>query len=132
MKKKNLLLSAVLFLSILPIILFVSCDRDTNCYLEVQVVDSDKTTPISNAWVKIHQNSGTLINDSIIVDEHGIYNTKYAAPGIIQLNASTLYFVEMLDFPIGERRGETSVRLVEGETVVAKIIIKDSVYYFSK
>ncbi len=130
MKKKSFLFSALLFFSILPMTIFAGCDKDTNCYLEVQVVDSDKITPIPNAKVVIYQQNGSLIYEEIYTDGSGKYKTSYPAPSIIQVVATTPYFIPNVEGPIGERTGYTSARLDEGETVVAKVIIGPEVSYY--
>ncbi|MBP3762327.1 MAG: hypothetical protein J6I49_00425 [Bacteroidales bacterium] len=130
MKKKRLLLPALLCLSILPLSLFANCDKDTNCYLEVKVFDSDKKTPLSNTPIKIHQTTGNLIYLETRTNGSGTFNTRFSAPAIVIVDATTQFYVEGVADSVGYRQGQTSVSLVEGETVTATVFIKDSVIYY--
>ena len=46
MNKKNKIFSVLLFISLLPISLFSSCDKDTHCYLNVHVLDEATREPV--------------------------------------------------------------------------------------
>lgn len=126
MKKKILFASAVLFFSILPMLLFTGCDKDTNSYLEVLVIDDTTKEPISGANVDITQSGGGTISVHGVTDSKGIFKATFKAPAIVKVKAS-------LPIPIeqggGERRGETQVRLLEGETLTAKISLTEQVYW---
>lgn len=126
MKKKILFVSAMLFFSILPMLLFTSCDKDTNSYLEVLVLDDATKNPIPAANVDITQSGGGTIQVHGITGNDGIFKASFKSPAIIKVKAS-------LPIPIeqggGERRGETQVRLLEGETLTAKISLTDQVYF---
>lgn len=119
----------MLFFSILPLALFTSCDKDTNCYLKVFVIDDDTKMPISGAFVIISQrNGGTVSNQEDqdkgknITGPDGTYTAKFSAPAIVTVNVA-------LHVTGGERRGETQVRLLEGETLTAKINLTSQIYY---
>ena len=127
MKKKNLLLSVLLFFSILPISLFTSCDKDTNCYLDVTVIDETTKQPISMATVEVLQDNGT-VHAMGITDGSGSYSTHFVAPAIVKIKAVLQLYNEQGQ-KIGQRRGETSVRLIEGETISAKITMTSQVYF---
>ena len=124
MKKKILFASAMLFFSILPLAFFTSCDKDTNSYLEVSVTDETTKLPIPLAIIT--QAGGGTIHVSGITDNDGIFKATFKAPAIVKVKAS-------LPRPDaqggGERRGETQVRLIEGETLTAKIALTDQ-YFF--
>lgn len=126
MKKKILLASALLFFSILPLAFFTSCDKDTNCYLEVLVIDDTSKLPIPLANVDITQSGGGTVQAHGITDGDGLFKTSFKAPAIVKVKAS-------LPIPVsqggGERRGETQVRLLEGETLTAKISLTNQVYF---
>ena len=126
MKKKIIFASAMLFFSILPMLLFTSCDKDTNSYLEVLVLDDATKNPIPAANVDITQSGGGTIQVHGITGNDGIFKASFKSPAIIKVKAS-------LPIPIeqggGERRGETQVRLLEGETLTAKISLTDQVYF---
>lgn len=126
MKKKILLISAMLFFSILPLSLFSSCDKDTNSYLEVLVLDDATKVPIPNAIVDISQTNGGIIHVTGTTGNDGIFKASFKSPAIVKVKAS-------LPRPAaeggGERRGETQVRLLEGKTLNATIQLTDQ-YYF--
>lgn len=126
MKKKILFASAMLFFSILTLPLFTSCDKDTNSYLEVLVIDDDTKLPIVGANVDITQTGGGTVQAHGITDGDGIFKATFKAPAIVKVKAS-------LPIPIaeggGERRGETQVRLLEGETLTAKIQLTKQAFY---
>lgn len=126
MKKKILFASAMLFFSILPMLLFTGCDKDTNSYLEVLVIDDATKLPISGANVDITQSNGGTIQVHGVTDKDGLFKATFKAPAIVKVKAS-------LPIPIeqggGERRGETQVRLLEGETVPAKITLTEQIFF---
>lgn len=138
MKKKNLFLSVMLFFSVLPMTLFSGCDKDTNCYLEVKVVDESTADPISgaviagdpipNAVVEVYQDNGGNVQDKGVTDGSGIYTTYFNAPAIVKIKAK-LQMYDAGGNPAGERRGETAVRLIQGETVSAKVTLSKQVIY---
>lgn len=137
MKKKNLFLSVMLFFSILPITFFAGCDKDTNCYLDVKVVDETYVDPISGtvisgipipgAIVEIYQDGGN-VHATGMTNGSGVFSTYFGAPAIVKVKARLQLYNEVGQ-AAGERRGETAVRLVQGETLTAKIILGNQVYY---
>ena len=120
MNKKNLFLSALLFIGILPFALFSSCDKDTHCYLAVHVLDESTREPIPNAKVVVYQNGGSLHSEGVTGTD-GIYRCNFRAPAILSIKAT-------LDVEFGERRGETSVRLREGEVIDANVTMSSQIY----
>ena len=126
MKKKILFASAMLFFSILPMLLFTGCDKDTNSYLEVLVIDDTTKEPIEGANVDISQTNGGTVQVQGVTDKNGIFKATFKSPAIIKVKAT-------VPIPIsqggGERRGETQVRLLEGETLSAKISLTNQVYF---
>lgn len=122
MKKRINTLLSILFFSILPITLFSSCDKDTNCYIDVFVRDEITRTPISGVNIEIKQNGG-VVHGAGITDATGTFSTHFIAPAIVIVKA---------DLPVengGHRRAETSIRLKEGETVTANITLPITVDY---
>lgn len=136
MKKKNLLLSAMLFFSTLSISLFASCDKDTNCYLDVKVVEESVVDPISGtaisgvtvpgATVEVYQDGGN-VHANGITNGSGIYSTYFDAPAIVKIKAKEQVY-NAAGQAIGERRGETAVRLKQGETVSALVTLGSQLY----
>ncbi|MBP5677800.1 MAG: carboxypeptidase regulatory-like domain-containing protein [Bacteroidales bacterium] len=121
MKKKINTLTALLFFSLLPLTLFSSCDKDTNCYLDVLVVDEASRAPVSNVNVDIFQTNGT-VNDNGITGNDGIYKTHFVAPAVLSIKVT---------LPLGdgtERRGDGTVRLKEGETVTSTITLGKQIF----
>ena len=116
----------MLFFSILPLAFFASCDKDTNSYLEVLVIDDATKAPISGANVDITQTGGGTVQAHGVTGADGIFKTMFKAPAIVKVKAS-------LPIPVsqggGERRGETQVRLLEGETLTAKISLTDQIFF---
>ncbi len=131
--KKNIT-SAVLALifSTLTIFAFVSCDKDTKCKLEVNVVRSDNNLPVSGAHITIGK-QGATITDEGTSDANGMYTTTFDAPAIFDVVAEqkvytmvydTIYgkmgIIERIDVDSvykGRYINTTSVRLKDGETV---------------
>lgn len=126
MKKKSILLPLLLFFSVLPLTLFCSCDKDTNCYLDVNVVDEATQRDISGAIVKIYQDGG-VVSDNGITGDDGVYSTHFKSPAIVKIKAILKVFDTQGNLA-GERRGETSVRLLEGETLTAKVVITSQLH----
>ncbi len=122
MNKKAIFLSVALFISMLSCMFFVSCDKDTNCYLDVLVVDEATRTPIAGAKITISQNGGSLYDEGV-TDASGIYQTHFSAPAIVNINA-------VLDMGNdGERRGSNAVRLIEGEVKTVVIPMSSEIFY---
>ena len=123
MKKKNLIFSAMLFFSILPMALFAGCDKDTNCYLDVKVLGESTINPISGALivgspvggaeVEVYQDGGT-VSAKGITGSDGIYSTHFNAPAIVKIKAKK-------DDGVSLFQGSTSVRLIQGETITAVV-----------
>ena len=126
MKKKINRLCLLLFISLLPTALFSSCDKDTNCYLDVLVVDENTKAPISGAIVELYQNNPDPSDYNYrngVTGTDGIYSTFFEAPGIFSVKAS-LNLAEG-----GQRRGTGTVRTIEGETKTVTVILTNDVYY---
>ncbi len=122
MNKKVSLLSVILFISMLSCTIFTACDKDTNCYLDVLVVDETSRAPIPNAKITISQNGGS-VHDEGVTNAEGIYQTHFSAPAVVNINA-------VLDMEnAGERRGSNAVRLVEGEVKTVTIPMPAEIFY---
>lgn len=123
MNKKRIIFSGLLFFSLLSMPIFSSCDKDTNSYLTVLVRNESDHAPIPLANVTISQNGGSVHAEGI-TGADGTFQTYFVAPAILNVKA-------ILPEPdgVGERRGETSVRLKEGETVTATITMTTEIFY---
>lgn len=132
MNKKNLRLAAVLFFSLLPMTLLLSCDKDTNCYLEVQVYNGATENPISNAKVQLYQSVCEASDYNYregMSDNGGVFKTHYSAPAILKVKVTYMLDTIRPDYYQGYRTTEVSTRIVEGETKVEKIHLPDTVYW---
>ena len=118
----------LLCFSLLPSLFFTSCDRDTNSYLDVLVLDELTKAPMPGVIVETYQNNrdesdynfrrGTTGSD-------GIFSTYYGAPGIM----SIYVYYNLPAETGGQRRGSGTVRVLEGETKTAQIILESAVHY---
>ena len=133
MKKKNLNWGVVLFFSLLPIALFSACDKDTNCYLEVQVYNGALEIPFSNAKVEIYQSVCDESDHNYrvgISDADGIYKTTFSAPAILKIKATYILDTIRPDLYQGFRTSEVTTRIVEGETKTAKLHVASDTLWF--
>ena len=122
MKKKTLGLAVVLFFSLLSVTLFLCCDKDTNCYLEVQAYQGNTENAVSNAQVQIYQmvcDSSDHTYRAGITDDNGRFKTTYTAPAILKVKVTRIYDTIRPDFHVGYDTVLVNVKLVEGETKTA-------------
>lgn len=126
MKKTRLLLGGILLISLLSVVVFSACDKDTWCYLEVSVVDQKTNLPAPDAHLLISMD-GTLA-DTGITDANGIYTTKFAAPAIFNVKARLLYQDTLNPNVPYFRQGIKSVRLKEGETVQVTAVVESDIH----
>ena len=138
MKKKVAIIFGILLISGLSITLTTSCDKDTFCYLDVNVVapvldsagkaiEGTSHTPDS-CWVVINQTGGT-VSDTQRLDQTGLHSYTFSAPAIFKIrarihsidtvNTKTCYYYE----------GTKAIRLKEGERVTATVKIEGGVPY---
>lgn len=126
MKKKIHILPVLLFISLLSASLFTACDKDTNSYVDVLVVNEGNRAPVSGVKVEFYQNSCSPSDYNYTVgvtDENGIFSTYFVAPAILSIKAS------LTAADGGTRYGYGTVRLVEGETKTATITLEAKVEY---
>lgn len=141
MKKKCLFILSLVLLSGLTT-LFSGCDKDTNSYVDVYVVDEATKRPLQHAYVKIDiENS--YVNDEGYTQGDGHYLTQFRDPAIFNV------YVEYEDYDCygihydenGEpsfdyapsiykcyRTGSNTVRLKEGETVEVTVNVSAEVF----
>jgi hypothetical protein len=137
MQKKHLFFAGVALISGLSALFFNACDKDTDCYVKVNVVDivtdslnNTDTLPVSGAYVKIDIDS-SMVNAEGKTNAAGIFSTVFTAPAIF--NIAVKYTV--LDTPTYDpskfdvyRRGSNTIRLKEGDTVFSTVILeKDTI-----
>ena len=120
MKRKISTLAALLFISLLPAAFFTSCDKDTNSYVDVLVLNEQGRTPVSGVTVELFQNNCDPSDYKYaigVTDAKGIFSTHYDSPGILEIKAT------LSTGDGGYRRGKGNVRLVEGETKTAEVTL---------
>lgn len=123
MDKKNKISVAILFFSLLSAAVFEACDKDTNCYLDVKVVNGNTEIPISGAVIEIYQtacDSSDYNYTRGITDGSGTFSTSYNAPGVMRVKASFQLDTSYYD-NFAFRVGDGNVRIVEGEKKVCTI-----------
>ncbi|KWW30613.1 MAG: hypothetical protein AUK63_831 [bacterium P3] len=131
MKKKGLIVSGVLFFSILGVGALHSCDKDTYSYLDVTVIDQSTGTAVPNAFVTVSAN-GSSVGAAGVTDEKGVFSTKFAAPAVFDIDAR-MTVIDTPAYPLEQwylhRDGSSSVRLKDSETVSATVYIGETVTY---
>lgn len=126
MKKKIHILSLLLCFSLLTPVLFSSCDHDTNCYLDVIVLDEATHAPVPNAKVEIYKDNcdeSDYNYSTGITNSQGLYSTYYVAPAILSIHVSL-----NLDNG-GQRQGNGTVRLLEGETITREVYLGTDLHF---
>ena len=126
MKKKIHSLFVLLFISLLTIPFFTSCDSDTNSYLEVLVLDENTKKPVPGVNVELYQNNCDPSDYNYqlgVTNAEGIFATYFLAPGIFSIKA-TLNVENG-----GQRRGTGTVRVIEGETKRTEVVLGNDIHY---
>lgn len=106
---------------------FNACDKDTNCYVQVRVVDlvQNDTFPVNNAWVKIDSDS-SMVKAEGYTNQLGLFETMFSAPAIF--NVAVKLTVADSTYPATNydvyRKGNNTVRLKEGDTVLTIVILE--------
>lgn len=143
MKKTFVAFAFAVLISALSLVSFVSCDKDTDCGLKVEVLKKNTNEPVSDVQISIGHTGGT-INASGTTDANGMFEATFHAPAIFDVYAckyeyATFYDTFQVPYQymdptygmvqgyrdsiyvheerIGKRTALTSVRLKDGETV---------------
>ena len=124
MNKKSIFIPVLLFFSLLTPVLFSSCDKDTNCYLDVLVLEEGQRTPVSGAKIVINQEGGSVYAEGV-TEGNGKFSTFFKNPAILNVTAELLVDEENQ----GYRRGSTTVRVAEGETRTATVTLPQQILY---
>lgn len=133
MQKKHFFFIACALMCGVSAMFFQSCDKDTNCYVKVNVVDivTDSlshidTLPVNGAYVKIDIDS-SMVNATGYTDLLGVFDTVFSAPAIFNVAVK----LTVLDTPTYDptkfdvyRRGSSTIRLKEGDTVFSTVILE--------
>lgn len=114
-----------LFISLLSAAVFAACDKDTKCYLDVNVYNGNSSSPIPGAKVQIYQMACDTSDYNYVegkTDGAGLFSTEYSAPGIFRVRATLLLDTVNSDSTLrGQRQGNATVRLAEGETSTCNV-----------
>ncbi len=137
MHKKHLSLLVLALAGMMS--LFVACDKDTDCYVTVNVIDIMKITdsigsrvdtlPVPDAFVKIDIDSSEGYTDV-----SGTFRTVFAAPAIFNVAVKLNVLDENYDpskFDV-YRRGSGTIRLREGDTVFSTVILEKDTIILSR
>lgn len=130
MKKKIFAIACLILTIALSTILFDSCDKDTNCYVEVTVVDETTLAPISGAFVKIDIDS-SYINAQGITNAAGRFDAVFAAPAIFNVNVTYEDGYDETHTPAEYycyRTGSNTIKLKEGDTVAVTVNVEAYVH----
>jgi len=131
MKKKILALVCLFLIGGLSTLYFVSCDKDTNCYVRITVVDEVTHLPIQGVFVKIDIDN-SYVNAQGYTDAAGNFDTVFSAPALFNVAAEyetgydSVYTRELF---YCYRKGNNTIRLKEGDTVYSTINLETEVQH---
>lgn len=128
MKKKILVLAALLLMGGVSAFFFGACDKDTNCYVEITVNDEVTKLPVQGVFVKIDIDS-SYISAQGYTNAMGRFDTVFSAPAIFNVSAKYHTGYDTVNGAVFYcyRKGNNTVRLKEGETVQATINLESTV-----
>ena len=129
MKKKILALACLILIGGLSAFFFGACDKDTNCYVEVTVIDEITKLPVKGANVKIDIDN-SYVSAEGITDAAGKFKTQFSAPAIF--NVAVTYETGYDDTYTPDvfycyRKGNNTIRLKEGEIVYCTVTLEAEV-----
>ncbi len=114
MKKKSLKIVCTLFISLLATTFFYSCDKDTDCYVKVTTVDAQSGKPLSGTYVSLEQKGNIYAQER--TDANGVCTLTLNAPALMNVVAKYEYTEAQQNNKFFYHKGETAVRLADGET----------------
>lgn len=129
MKKKSSKIVCTLFISLLATTFFYSCDKDTDCYVKVTTVDAQSGKPLSGTYVSLEQKTpeGVKTYAQARTDSEGVCTLTLNAPALMNVVAKYEYKADGLRTnKFYYYKGETAVRLADGETKEVTIQIDRS------
>lgn len=129
MKKKFFIIACLAVISGLSAFFFHACDKDTNCYVEITVVDEATKKPVKNVFVKIDIDS-SYVSAQGFTNAEGRFDTVFKAPAIF--NVSAMYetgydSIYKRDEFYCYRKGSNTIRLKEGETVQSTVNLESTI-----
>lgn len=139
MKKKIFALASLLLIGGLSIFFFAACDKDTDCYVEVTVIDESTKKPLPNVFVKIDSNesdfgdttTSSAVNATGYTDMTGVFRATFSAPAIFNVYAVWETNDNPEQYPdsvfYNYREGKNTIRLREGEIVKSQVILMSKI-----
>lgn len=131
MKKKISILTALFLMGGLSICFFNSCDKDTTCRVNISVLDGKTRTPMEGVFVRFLDIDTSFGTTEGLTNTAGIFSTEFKAPAIINVEATyeTGYDDSVItrELYYCHRDGSNTVRLKEGETVEATIVLDTTI-----
>lgn len=129
MKKKILSLTLFVLIGGLSAFFFGACDKDTNCYVEITVIDEITGQPVKGANVKIDIDN-SYVNAEGVTNAAGRFDAVFSAPAIF--NVAVKYETGYDDTYTPDifycyRKGNNTIRLKEGETVKSTVILESEI-----
>ena len=108
---------------------FGACDKDTNCYVEITVIDEITNLPVKGANVKIDIDN-SYVNAEGVTNAAGRFDAVFSAPAIF--NVAVKYETGYDDTYTPDvfycyRKGNNTIRLKEGETVKSTVILEEAI-----
>lgn len=131
MKKKILVIACLVIMGGLSTFFFAACDKDTNCYVEITVIDEATKAPMKDVFVKIDIDS-SYVSAQGFTNAAGRFDTVFKAPAIFNVAATyeTGYddTVYTRDVWYCYRKGNNTIRLKEGEVVTSTVILESEIH----
>jgi len=130
MKKKILTIVCIALIGGLSIFSIAACDKDTNCYVQVTVVDEVTHAPMKGVFVKIDIDN-SYVNAEGYTDAAGRFDAVFTAPALFDVVATyeTGYdSVYTPDLFYCYRKGKNTIRLKEGDTVFSTVNLESEIY----
>ncbi len=129
MKKKILSFTLLILMGGLSAFFFGACDKDTNCYVEITVIDEITNLPVKGANVKIDIDN-SYVNAEGVTNAAGRFDAVFSAPAIF--NVAVKYETGYDDTYTPDvfycyRKGNNTIRLKEGETVKSTVILEEAI-----
>ena len=130
MKKKIFALVCLALIGGFSIFSIASCDKDTDCYVQITVVDEVTHAPIKGVFVKIDIDD-SYINAQGYTNAMGRFDTVFSAEAIF--NVAAIYETGYDSIYKREnffcyRKGNNTIRLKEGDTVYSTVNLESEIH----
>ena len=130
MNKKVLAFACLLLIGGLSVFFFGACDKDTTCYVQINVIDEETKLPVKGVFVKILDIDPSFGQTEGFTDQAGVFETQFKAPAILNVTATYETGYDSIYTPdlfYCYRKGNNTIRLKEGETVTATINLEKEI-----